>query len=165
MSRRSPYERITRADWIGDAVLALVAGTAALVAVFLPWANVETDGVWNPSLRQAPGLSGVLATHWGPPLLVLPLLAIGCGAAMLVWGPRRYSGWLGVAIAIAGVAIVLLARDAVSAAYWFGSTGGIGGVMSLFAGILLVPIGLAAAAVGLVLRRQARRAAAVAAPD
>jgi hypothetical protein len=82
---------------------------------------------------------------------------------MITLGPRRLSILAGVLVAVAGVAMIAVASDAHSQ-MGLGVHAGIGLVASLFAGLLLVPIGLASSAVALVLRYQARQVAADAAP-
>jgi hypothetical protein len=148
-----PSPRFGRRDWTGDAVLAIVAGLTAAVSVLLPWANTETGGSWNPSFRQAEGIKSVLVTFWGPPALALALAAVGAGVAMLALGPRRHAGWLGAIVSLAGLGLVLVAGDGIGAAYGFSTTGGIGGIVCLLAGLALIPIGFASACVAWVLHR------------
>jgi hypothetical protein len=160
---RPATSRISRRDWIGDAVLTIVVGGAALAAVFLPWANTDDGGSFNGGLGKPAGIRGVLQTHWGWQALLLAVLVVAAGALMVALGPRRLSVLAGVLVAVAGAAMVAVASDA-SSQMGFGVHAGVGLVVSLFAGLLLVPIGLASSAVALVLRYQARQTAAAAAP-
>jgi hypothetical protein len=161
--RRLETSRISRRDWIGDAVLTIVVGSAALVAVFLPWANTDDGGSFNAGLGKPAGIRGVLQTTWGWQALLLAVLVVAAGTLMITLGPRRLSILAGVLVAAAGVAMIAVASDAHSQ-MGLGVHAGIGLVASLFAGLLLVPIGLASSAVALVLRYQARQVAADAAP-
>lgn len=161
--QRISTARISRRDWVGDAVLTLVAGGAALTAVFLPWANTDDGGAFNSGLGKPADINGVLQTEWGWQALVLAVLVVAAGALMIALGPRRHSFLAGVLVAITGVAMIAVASDAQSQ-MGMGIHAGIGLVVSLFAGLLLVPIGLASSAVALVLRYQARQIAAAAAP-
>jgi hypothetical protein len=153
---RSATTRLTRRDWYGDAVLTLIGGISAVAAVFLPWANEETGGLVNFAFTTPQSIRGVLGTPWGWPALTLALLVVGAGAAMLLLGPRRHVGWLGLLVALAGVGIAAVAADGASAVYTPGTTGGLGIVVALFAGALLVPIGLASCLVAYLLQRRAR---------
>jgi hypothetical protein len=159
MALSPPRPRLTRKDWIGDAVLTVVVGGVCLVAVFLPWANVEGTGLMNYSLTHPDTVSGVLGTQWGLPALGLALAASVMGILMLAVGPGRLGIALGLLTAVAGVGIVLVARDATGAAYGWGTQAGLGAVVTLFAGVLLIPIGLASAAVAGALFYFGRRAA------
>jgi hypothetical protein len=161
--RRPATSRISRRDWIGDAVLTIVVGSAALAAVFLPWANTDDGGSFNAGLGKPAGILGVLQTKWGWQAFLLAVLVIAVGALMITLGPWRLSIPAGVLVAVAGVAMIAVASDAHSQ-MGFGVHAGIGLVTSLFAGLLLVPIGLASSAVAWILRYQARQIAAAAAP-
>jgi hypothetical protein len=143
--------RFTRADWIGYAVLIIVAGGAGLVALFLPWANEYTDQFVNFSLSRPEGVVGVLQTQWGPPVLVAALAAIVAAAALLLVGPRRASIALSLVVVAAGVVYAL---EAVSAADSMVKMyrPGVGLYVTLLTGVLLVPIGLASLAVGAAMR-------------
>jgi hypothetical protein len=158
MALSSPRMRLTRKDWIGDAVLTVVGGAVCLVAVFLPWANTEGSGVMNYSFSHPDTIRGVLETPWGPPALALALAVSAMGVLMLAVGPGRLGVALGLLTAAAGVAIVLVARDGTAAAYGWSTQAGLGAVVTLFAGVLLVPVGLASAAVAGALLHFARRA-------
>ena len=147
MALKTPRQRLTRKDWTGDAVLTVVGGAVCLVAVFLPWANVEGPGVMSYGLTHPDSVRGVLQTQWGPPALGLALAVLLLGVLMLALGPGRAGVALGLLTAAAGVAIVLVGRGGASAAYGWTTQAGMGSVVTLFAGVLLVPIGLSSAAV------------------
>jgi hypothetical protein len=151
MALTPPRQRLTRKDWTGDAVLTLILGTVCLVAVFLPWANTEGSGLMNFGLSHPESIKGVLETPWGLPALGLSLTVLACGVLMLILGPGRVGIGLGALIAVAGIAVVLVARDGTGAAYSWGTQAGLGSVTTLFAGVLIIPVGLAAAAVAGVL--------------
>jgi hypothetical protein len=159
MALSPPRLRLTRKDWIGDAVLTVVGGAVCLVAVFLPWANVEGAGLMNYSLTHPDTVRGVLGTQWGLPALGLALAVSVMGVLMLVFGPGRLGIALGLLTAGAGVGIVLVAGDATGAAYGWSTQAGLGAVITLFAGVLLVPIGLASAVVAGALLYFGRRGA------
>ncbi|MFA4965195.1 MAG: hypothetical protein WC709_06110 [Thermoleophilia bacterium] len=157
MARRTPSQRLTRTDWTGDAVLTLIGGTGCLLAVFLPWANTPGSGPVNYGLTHPDTVRGVLHTEWGVPALGLALIVLAMGTLMLTLGPGRVGIVAGLVTAATGVAIVLVARDATSAAYGWSMQAGLGSVVTLFAGVLLVPIGLSSAAVAGALLYFARR--------
>jgi len=159
MALSPPRLRLSRKDWIGDAVLTVVGGGVCVAAVFLPWANTEGAGLMNYSLTHPDAVRGVLQTQWGLPALSLALAVSVMGVLMLVIGPGRLGVALGLLTAVAGVGIVLVARDATAAAYGLSTQAGLGAVVTLFAGVLLVPIGLASAAVAGALLYVGRRAA------
>ena len=159
MALSPPKLRLTRKDWIGDAVLTVIGGAVCLVAVFLPWANAEGTGLMNYSLTHPDTVRGVFETPWGLPALGLALAVSVTGVLMLAFGPGRLGVALGLLTAVAGVGIVLVARDATAAAYGLTTQAGLGSVITLFAGVLLVPIGLASAAVAGALLYFAHRAA------
>ncbi len=150
--------RILRRDWIGDAVLTVVCGGLLLVAVFLPWANEDGKGLVNFSVAQGGGLNGVLDTRWGVPALVIALAVVAAGVLMAVTRPRRYSILLGVLVAACGIAAFGAAQDAASHIGWYDP--GVGMYLTTLVGVLLVPIGIAAAAVAWILVRAQRPAAA-----
>ena len=159
MALSPPRMRLTRRDWTGDAVLTVIGGVVCLAAMFLPWANVEGTGLMNYSLTHPDTVRGVLGTQWGLPALGLALAVLAVGVLMFVAGPGRLGIALGLLTAAAGVGIVLVARDATGAAYGWGTQAGLGAVITLFAGVLLVPIGLASATVAGVLLYVERRSA------
>jgi len=148
---RLPANRITRKDWIGDAVLAVMAGAVCVVSVFLPWANSQTPSSFNWGLTHPDTVVGLLSTEWGWPILGLALFATALGAAMLIVGPRRLGIVLGLLVAAAGLGVVLVAMDATQSTYSVLTEAGLGAVLTLVAGVMLVPIGLAAAAVACVI--------------
>ncbi len=152
--------RLLRRDWIGDAVLTIIGGAVLVVAVFLPWANEDGRGFVNFSVRGATGLKGVLDTRWGAPALVLALAAVAVGVVMLLLPPRRFSWLLGVLVALLGVAVFGVAQDA--AAHIGLLDPGVGMYLTTLVGVLLAPIGLAAALVARFVSRAERTAAAAA---
>ena len=154
--RRFETSRISRRDWIGDAVLTLIAGFTALVAVFLPWANTDDGGSFNAGLSKPADINGVLQTSWGWQALLLAALVIAFGVLMIALGPRRYSVVAGVLVAVAGVAMIAVASDA-SSQMGLSIRAGLGLVATLVAGLLLMPIGLASSAVAWILLHQQRR--------
>ena len=113
----------------------------------------------NYSLTHPDSVRGVLETPWGLPALGLALAVSVMGVLMLAFGPGRLGIALGLLTAAAGVGIVLVARDATAAAYGLTTQAGPGAVITLFAGVLLVPIGLASAAVAAALLYYGRSAA------
>ncbi len=151
--------RFARGDWIGYAVLIMAGGAAGLVAVFLPWANEYTAQYVNFSLSKPAGVVGVLQTQWGPPVLGAALGAMAIAALLLILGPRRVTMALAAGVVVAGV---VFAAEAISAADSMVKMyrPGIGLYVTLLTGILLVPIGVAAVAVGAIMRRSALAAAA-----
>ena len=165
LSDRFKQPRLLRRDWIGDAVLTIVCAAVLVAAVFLPWVNDDGKGWVNFSLHGATGLNGVLDTHWGAPALLLALTAVVVGVVMLLLPPRRFSWLLGALVAALGVAVFGVAQDA--AAHIGFLDPGVGMYLTTLVGILLVPIGLAAALVARFLaraeasRRPRRRRAAL----
>ena len=89
MALSPPRLRLTRKDWIGDAVLTIVGGAVCLVAVFLPWANTEGAGLMNYSLTHPDTVRGLLETQWGLPALSLAVAVSVAGVLMLAIGPGR----------------------------------------------------------------------------
>jgi hypothetical protein len=140
-------------DWNGDAILMLAAGVAGLVAVFLPWANDYGADFVNFSASRADGVSGVLQTPWGPPVLVAALVAMVVAVAMLIAGPRLLTMIVSLLGTVAGIVFVsqaVSAADSMAKLY----RPGLGLYITLLTGILLVPIGLASTMVGQILRRK-----------
>ncbi len=150
--KRHRRVRLLHRDWVGYAVLVLLCGGALLIAVFLPWANTDTGQSVNFSLSKPDAILGVLHTKWGVPALVIALAVTLLGAVMLALRPRRYSLALGFLLAAAGAGSFALADDA-SAQIGYSMGAGIGLYVTLFVGIILVPIGLATAIVAFVLAR------------
>jgi hypothetical protein len=144
--------RFTRADWIGYAVLIMAGGLAGLVAVFLPWANELSRESVNFSLSKPADINGVLQTPFGPPVLAAAVCALVAAALLLLLGPRRVSPVLSAVVMLAGLVYV---RESVAAADVMGGMfrPGIGLYVALLTGILLVPVGLASVAVGVMMRR------------
>jgi hypothetical protein len=160
LSDRFKQPRLLRRDWTGDAVLTIVCGVALVSAVFLPWANEDGKGFVNFSLRGATDLNGVLDTHWGVPALLLALAAVVVGTVMLLFPPRRFSWLLGAFVALLGFAVFFIAQDA--AAHIGFLDPGVGMYLTTLVGVLLMPIGLAAALVARFVSRAEREAAAAA---
>ena len=157
--RRPKHARLLRRDWVGDGVLTLVAGAVLVIAVFLPWANEKIGGAVNSSFSLPSDINGVLQTQWGAPAIVLALVVTGVGVLVTLTKPRRFSWALGVAAAVCGVAAVAVAGDA--AGHITGMSPGLGLYLTTFAGVLLVPIGLATALVGWFVARTGAAAATV----
>jgi hypothetical protein len=160
---RLRHSRLLLRDWIGDAVLTLIAGAILVTAVLLPWVNEDSRGWVNFSLKRADGFNGVLQTQWGVPALSLAAAVLTLGIVMIVTHPRRYSALLGIAVAGSGIAVFGVARDA--AAHIGFLDPGIGLYLTTFVGVLLVPIGLAAALVAWFLARAANTPTAPPAPE
>ena len=159
---RRKQSRLLRRDWAGDGILTLVAGAVLVVAVFLPWANVEGPGDVNFSLSQSNDIVGVLRTQWGVPALLLALAVAALGVAMTLSRPRRFSWTIGVTVAACGVAVFAVAQDAAAHTGFYDP--GVGMYLTTLVAVLLVPIGLAAALVALVLARAGRGSADPPAP-
>ena len=153
---RLTQPHLLRRDWVGDAVLTLIAGAILLAAVFLPWVNEDAPGWVNFSLRGAKEFNGVLQTQWGWPALGLAVAVLVAGAVMLLTRPRRLSIYLGALVAVLGVAVFVVAQDA--AAHIGYNDPGVGMYLTTLLGVLLVPIGIAAALVALILVRAEGRA-------
>jgi hypothetical protein len=160
-SDRFRQPRLLRRDWTGDAVLVLVCGVLLSVAVFLPWVNEDGKGWVNFSVHGSGQINGVLQTHWGPPALLLALATAVVGVVMVLLPPRRLSWLLGALVALLGVAVFGVAQDA--AAHIGFLDPGLGMYATTLIGVLLVPIGLAAALVARFLSRARREEAAAAA--
>jgi hypothetical protein len=154
--RRLRQPRLLRRDWVGDAILTIVAGLALLAAVFLPWANEDAPGWVNFSPSRAEGFNAALQTQWGLPALCLAVAVVALGMAMLLTRPRRLSFVLGLAVAACGLAVFAVAQDA--AAHIGYLDPGLGMFVTTLTGVLLVPIGLAAALVARFLTRPAATA-------
>ena len=162
--KRLEDPRLLRRDWVGDGVLTLLAGAVLVVALFLPWANEDRPGDVNYSLSMPDGGNGVLQTQWGAPAIVLALCVVALGAGVALTTPRRFSWMLGVLTAVVGAAVFGVAQDA--AAHIGFMSPGLGMYVTTLVGVLLVPIGLAAALVGwFVARAAARTATARPAPE
>jgi hypothetical protein len=147
--------RISHRDWVGDAVVTLLAAAVALVGIFLPWANGQDGGEVNFSLRQAPGIHSAIQTPWGQHALWAAGAVVIVGIVMLWAGPRRATAPLGLVGAVAGAIFVtscLHANDAMTPVL----KPGLGLYVTLLTGILLIPIGIASAMVGAILVRSER---------
>jgi hypothetical protein len=138
--------RLLRRDWAGDGILTLFAGAVLVIAVLLPWANVEIQGQVNYSPTLPGDINGVLQTQWGTPAIVVALVVVALGVLVTLTTPRKFSWLLGVAIAACGIAAVADADAAASHLGWLSP--GLGLYLTTFAGVLLVPIGLATGLVG-----------------
>jgi hypothetical protein len=147
--------RLTSRDWTGDGVITIAGGVLLAVAVLLPWAN---DGVpgrrVSYALTKPEEISGAMGTPWGLPLLGVAALVVALGAAMIWLGPHRLALLSGVVVTMSGIAACVLALDAAREALGWGYAAGAGLMLALLVGILLVPIGVASAMVGFLLRRQ-----------
>jgi hypothetical protein len=157
---------LNQTDWIGDAFLTVVFGIAAVVSVFLPWANFASRGDVNFSLARPGGVKTALQTSYGAPALWLGIAVIVLGALMVLLGPRRLRYWPGLATIAAAVAM-LVDSGLVAHTIYGPFRAGAGLFMLTLVAILLIPIGFASAAVGFLVggnqRRAARAAAAAAA--
>lgn len=131
-------------------MLAIVAGVVLVVALFLPWANKETDGDVNYALSKPRGLNGVLQTQWGWPALLIAVCVIILAVMMVARRPGRVGVLLGLALASGGVAAVAVASDAATS-IGAGMSPGLGMYLTVLAGVLLAAIGIAAAMVAVVL--------------
>jgi hypothetical protein len=155
--KRLENPRLLRRDWVGDGVLTLLAGAVLVAAVFLPWANEDGPGQVNYSPSMPDDINGVLQTQWGTPAIALALCVVALGAAVTLTTPRRFSWTLGVLVAACGVAVVGVGSDAAGQIAF--KSPGLGLYLTVFAGVLLVPIGVAAALVGWFVARAAAKAA------
>jgi hypothetical protein len=151
---RHRQPRLLRRDWVGDAVLVVVCGVVLLVSLRLPWANEDGHGWVNFSLRAGHGLNGVMDTKWGVPAAVVGLVVLAAGLVMLVTRPRRWSVLPALLVAACGVAAFGVAQDAAAHIGWWDP--GLGMFLTTLVGVLLVPIGLAAALVAWLLLRAER---------
>ncbi len=145
-------------DWIGDAFLTVVFGGVAIVSVFLPWANVATHHDVNFSISKPGFVKTALQTSYGAPALWLGIVVVALGVLMVVLGPRRLRFWPGLATIAAAIAMIVdcaLVAHTIYGPY----RPGVGLFVLTLAGILLVPIGFASAAVGYFVGVRQRRAA------
>ncbi len=157
--RRLKQVRLLRRDWAGDGILTLVAGAVLIIAVFLPWANAEIHGQVNYSPTLTGDINGVLQTQWGTPAIVVALVVTALGVLVTLTTPRRFSWLLGVVVAACGVVAVANADAAASHIGWLSP--GLGLYLTMFAGVLLVPIGLAMGLVGWFVARASAGASTV----
>jgi hypothetical protein len=151
--------RISRRDWVGDAVVTLVAAAVGVIGVFLPWANGQNGGDVNFSLHQTPGISSAIHTAWGQHALLAAAVVILIGLIMLWAGPRRATAPLGLLSAVAGAVFVISSLHAHEAMMPLFKPG-LGLYVTLLTGILLMPIGIASAMVGGILLHAGRAARA-----
>lgn len=156
---RIPPHRLTRHDWIGDSALMLIAGAASVVAVFLPWATTYNEHFVNFSLGRPAGVVGVLHTQWGPPVLAAGLAMIAVALVMLAVGPRLPAVLLSLLGIVAGVVCIVSAMGAADSMVKMYRPG-LGLFVALLTGILLVPIAISSALVGLLLWMRRPEAAA-----
>jgi hypothetical protein len=153
--KRLENPRLLRRDWVGDGILTLLAGAVLAAAVFLPWANEDGPGDVNYSPSIPDDVNGVLQTQWGTPALVLALCVLALGTAVTLTRPRRLSWALGALTAACGIAVVGVGGDAAGQMGFMSP--GLGLYLTVFAGVLLVPIGLAAALVAWFVARAAAK--------
>jgi hypothetical protein len=147
--------RLTTRDWTGDGIVTVIAGVLVAVAVVLPWANERAVGSRvSYALTRPDDINGALATPWGPPMLIIAMLVIVLGATMIWLGPHRLALASGLLIALSGVGVCILALRAAREALMWEYAAGSGLMLALLVGLLLVPIGVASAMVGHMLRRQ-----------
>jgi len=145
--------RLTLRDWTGDGVITVVAGVLLVAAVLLPWANDRVDGAVSYALTKPADIGGGLGTPWGPPMMVIAGAVVALGVAMIVLGPHRLALLSGALVALAGIAVCMLALAAAREALGWEYATGVGLMLALLVGVLLVPIGVATAMVGFMLRR------------
>ena len=148
--------RILRRDWVGDGVLLLLAGSTLVISLFLPWANEDIPGRVNYSLSMPDSVRGVLQTQWGAPAVILALCVVALGVTVTLTTPRRFSWALGALAAVLGVAVMAVGSDAAGQIAFMSP--GLGLFLTVLVGVLLVPIGVAAALVALLLTRAQGRA-------
>ena len=132
----------------------MVAGGVLLAGIFLPWVNEDAPGWVNFSVHGAKQLNGVLQTRWGWPALGLAVAVLVVGAVMVSTRPRRVSFALGALVAVLGIAVFGVAQDA--AAHIGFLDPGVGMYLTTLVGVLLVPIGIAAALVAWLLNAEGR---------
>ncbi len=148
--------RLTTRDWTGDGIITVVAGLLVAVAVLLPWANERVLGRRvSYALTKPDDINGALGTPWGSPMLAVAAIIVALGVVMIVAGPHRLALLSGPAVALSGIAVCMLALTAARHALSWEYAAGSGLMLALLVGILLVPIGVASAMVGFMLRRRA----------
>jgi hypothetical protein len=147
--------RLTTRDWKGDGIITVVGGALLVAAVLLPWANDRVAGRRvSYALTKPDEIAGALGTQWGLPLLAVAAVVVALGVAMIALGPHRLALLSGAIVTLSGIAACMLALDAAREALGWGYAAGSGLMLTLLIGTLLVPIGLASAMVGFMLRRQ-----------
>lgn len=144
-------------DWVGDAVLTVVAGVAFVVSVFLPWANQDVVGDINYAFSKPAAINGAMSTEFGLPVMVSGIAVILIGVCMIVFGPNRFSIPLGFASCLAA-GVVLLSLHSAARSIMLFYDGGLGLSMAFVTALVLPVIGLASAMVGAILSAQERRA-------
>lgn len=148
---RLPRHTFRRRDWLGDACFVAAGGALGLVALLLPWANEYSHEDVNFSLHRPAGISGVMQTPWGPPVLVAALVSLAVAALMIVLGPRLLTALLSLLAVVAGVVYVTQAIGAADAMVKLYRPG-VGLYVVLLVGVLMLPVGIASAMVGLLMR-------------
>ena len=143
-------------DWVGDAVITVVAGLALVVSVFLPWANADVAGNVNYSLSKPAAINGLMATDFGLPVLIAGIAVAVVGLTMLVFGPNRLAVPLGLISATAALVVLSTVHDAAHVIMPF-YDGGMGLALAFVTAMILPIIGLASAMVGAILSARARR--------
>ena len=135
---RLKQPRLLRRDWIGDAVLTLIAGGVLLAAVFLPWVNDDAPGRVNFSLHGATEFNGVLQTQWGWPALGLAVAVRRRGRGRCCSRARAASrsAWARWSRSL-GVAVFGVAQDAAAHIGYYDP--GVGMYLTTLVGVLLVP--------------------------
>lgn len=148
--------KLRQRDWVGDAVLTMVAGLALVASVFLPWANVNGPGNVNYSFSKPAAINGALSTEFGLPVLIAGLAVVAVGLTMIVFGPNRFAVPLGLISGVAALVVLSTVHDAAHGIMLF-YDGGLGLALAFITALMLPMIGLASAMVGLVLSARARR--------
>lgn len=148
--------RLTSRDWIGDGVITIVGGALLALSVLLPWANDRVAGKRvSYALTKPDEIAGILGTQWGLPMLGIAAVVVTLGVAMLALGPHRLALLSGIVVTVSGVTACMIALDAAHEALSWEYAAGSGLMLTLLVGILLVPVGVASAMVGFLLRRAA----------
>ena len=135
-------------------MITVAAGALILGSLLLPWANEKSRRGMNFSPTKPADIAGAIGTQWGTPVLVIAVVVLSLGLSMLIFGPHRLSLVSGIIVVLAGLALLGVALDAARAAMIWSYTPGLGIFVALLTGLLLVPIGVASGAVGVILRRQ-----------
>ena len=151
--------RPTLQDWTGYGVTTVICGATVVGAVFLPWANESSGGAVNFSVSRPAHILGALQTTYGPPVLALGVGVIAAGVFMLAFRPTRAAIAMGLAVSVAGAVVAALAVRA-GDTIWDPMRPGLGLYLEVLVGVILVPVGLASAAVGQFVRRRAKEPAA-----
>jgi hypothetical protein len=144
---KRPEPAFSRADFLGDALLTLIAGFLLLSTVFLPWANTRVSGTVNLALTHPATIKGILGTPWGAPVLAASIVVLAVGGLMLLRGASRLAPLYGAVVFAAGVVTIVDAVRAYDQIRLSMSTG-LGLFLALVIGLVLLPIGFADATVG-----------------